>query len=44
VVVDIPDGWELAAGVGLALTVECPGYVATTAAPRISATISAYEY
>ena len=40
----IPDGWELPGSAGLGVTITIPGYVVTTAAPRVNMTIVAYEY
>lgn len=42
--IDFPDGWEFVAGAGIGITVACPGYVVTTAAPLLTVTIRAYEY
>jgi hypothetical protein len=42
--IPIPDGWEFVAGAGIAVTVACPGFVATTAAPKVDISITAYEY
>lgn len=39
-----PDGWEFVGGANLAITLTCGGFVATTAAPRVSLTITGYEY
>jgi hypothetical protein len=44
VTVAIPDGWELASAVGLAVTVACAGFVTTTAAPKVDISIIGYEY
>lgn len=41
---DIPDGWELASGVGIGVTVASAGFVATTAAPKVDISIIGYEY
>lgn len=39
-----PDGWEFAASTGIGVTSTCPGFVATTAAPKLNITITGYEY
>lgn len=43
-VITFPDGWEFDALSGIAVTIACPGYVSTTAAPLLSLTITGYEY
>jgi hypothetical protein len=40
----IPDGWEFVAGAGIGVTVACAGFVTTTAAPKVSITLTGYEY
>ena len=40
----IPDGWEFPSGAGIAFTVSCAGFVATTAAPKVNITAIGYEY
>ena len=42
--VSFPDGWEFVAGAGIGVTTTCPGFVATTAAPKVNITITGYEY
>ena len=42
--IDFPDGWEHVASAGIAVTIACPGYVVTTAAPQVSLVIRGYEY
>lgn len=39
-----PDGWEFAAGTGIAFTATCAGFLATTAAPKVLITVIGYEY
>jgi hypothetical protein len=43
-IIPIPDGWEFVAGAGLAITTACPGFVATTAAPKVDIALIGYEY
>jgi len=43
-VIEIPDGWEFVSGSGIGITVSCPGYVVTTAAPLLSFVLRGYEY
>lgn len=44
VVIPIPDGHEFPAGAGIAVTVTCSGFVATTAAPKADINLTGYEY
>lgn len=44
VLLDFPDGWEFVAGAGIGVTVACAGFVATTAAPKVDITATAFEY
>lgn len=44
VLLDFPDGWEFVAGAGISVTVQCAGFIATTAAPKVDITIIGYEY
>ena len=43
-VLDFPDGMEFPAGAGFGITTTCPGFVATTAAPKVDITMIGYEY
>lgn len=42
--ISIQDGWEFVGGAGIAVTIACSGFVATTAAPKVDITIIGYEY
>jgi hypothetical protein len=44
VVTQFPDGWEFAASTGIGVTSICPGFVATTAAPKLNISITGYQY
>lgn len=44
VVIPFPDGWEFIAGAGIGVTTTCPGFVASTAAPKVNITITGFEY
>jgi hypothetical protein len=44
VVTQFPDGWEFVAASGIGVTTTCPGFVTTTAAPKVNITITGYEY
>jgi hypothetical protein len=39
-----PDGWEFAASTGIGVTSICPGFVATTAAPKLNISMTGYQY
>lgn len=42
--VSIPDGFELAAGDGISVSIQTPGWVVNTAAPLLTVNITGFEY
>lgn len=42
--ISIPNGYEVIAGAGIGVTTTCPGFVATTAAPKVDLSITGFEY
>lgn len=44
ITIPFPDGWEFAAGTGIAITATCAGFLTTTAAPKLDIAITGFEY